>query len=153
MKLECLDDILIVCLFHLVIKIEFLYQKRTKHIPEMNFQVLSLNLCFVFFSGFSDNKWRKARFSPFCSLVEENASSWTGKTYHTTENTEAQIRDRLDCRHPWVNVHRLLKTVTAKKTPQRTSREMLRLHAAIFHPHIMITTFEQKLEAPECDEY
>lgn len=52
MKLECLDDILIVCLFHLVIKIEFLYQTRTKHIPEMNFQVLSLNLCFVFFQAF-----------------------------------------------------------------------------------------------------
>lgn len=46
MKLECLDDILIVRIFHLVIKIELLYKRRTKHIPEMSFQVLPLKSCF-----------------------------------------------------------------------------------------------------------
>lgn len=38
MKLESLDDILIVCIYHLVFKIEL----------EMNFRVLSLNSCYHF---------------------------------------------------------------------------------------------------------
>lgn len=63
--------------------------QNSRFLLQMSAVLLLLNSFTAIFSGLPNKRWGNTRFSPFCGLVDKNASSWTWKTHHATANPEA----------------------------------------------------------------